>query len=158
MAWTDEMIAVLVAMRNLDRPFSEIANRITAQFPDNPVTRNACISRAQRLTPDGTPFSKAPRPKRRYVPISERLRRLQERRELRPPPRKVRDVLAGQRALARMPALPSAPTKSLMALREGDCRWPFGDSPNIRFCAQPAAHGSYCEHHARLAYREPRTP
>lgn len=41
-----------------------------------------------------------------------------------------------------------------LALRNGQCRFPVGDtrSPEFRYCCARIAQGSYCEPHARLCY------
>lgn len=46
--------------------------------------------------------------------------------------------------------------KSLEALGSTECHWAIADRPNFLFCAMPARHKGYCEHHAFMAYnREP---
>jgi len=50
--------------------------------------------------------------------------------------------------------------EKVLALAEGSCRWPFNDPRHsgFRFCGRPIAEkGSYCKHHARLAYLPRRT-
>lgn len=44
--------------------------------------------------------------------------------------------------------------KDMLALREGDCRWPLGSYAEraTTFCAQPRVLGAYCGDHARIAY------
>lgn len=52
------------------------------------------------------------------------------------------------------PLLPSRPAHasgvSWSDLAAGHCRWPLA---NMNFCGEPMRHGSYCLHHAALAYR-----
>jgi len=47
--------------------------------------------------------------------------------------------------------------KSIMALRDGDCRWPgAGCGAAMLYCAAPVKPGySYCARHCRLAYVKP---
>lgn len=43
---------------------------------------------------------------------------------------------------------------SLIDARPDDCRWPVGGvRDDFRFCGAPQFDGSYCQHHARMAYR-----
>lgn len=41
--------------------------------------------------------------------------------------------------------------KKLIDLERNDCRWPLDDG---LFCAAPKERGSYCETHAKRAYKE----
>lgn len=42
----------------------------------------------------------------------------------------------------------------LMELEYGDCRFPFGDAPPYRFCANPAEDGlPYCATHCQVAFQ-----
>jgi hypothetical protein len=52
---------------------------------------------------------------------------------------------------------PTNASKSQDALLHDDCRWPI-DSDPIMFCAAPKSRGSYCAHHANIAFtvRPPR--
>jgi GcrA cell cycle regulator len=57
-------------------------------------------------------------------------------------------------------AVDSAQPCSLLDLERGKCRWPLAEpaagSSALTFCGNAAANGlSYCNGHARLAYRVP---
>lgn len=45
---------------------------------------------------------------------------------------------------------------ALLDLRDNHCRWPLGAvrEPAFRFCGKPKHTASYCEAHAKLAFRE----
>ena len=52
-------------------------------------------------------------------------------------------------------------TRTILSVGRSDCRWPLGDplQPGFSLCGCPVARGSFCDAHARVAYRPvPETP
>jgi len=52
--------------------------------------------------------------------------------------------------------VPDTPLCTLDDLKNGMCRWPFGDIPPYMFCGQRVEKGSFCAKHSRLGYTEPK--
>jgi GcrA cell cycle regulator len=99
------------------------------------LTRNAIIGKLHRLGLGGKPSTKkeatTPRPRNHKAQLKKLV----------------------QESLANQPLDKDTPIeqrRTLMMLRDNDCRWPVGDpgTPGFFFCGAPAiAHSSYCAHH-----------
>ena len=64
----------------------------------------------------------------------------------------VRDISTMVTPRVREPAEPDGlPGVSLLALRDGQCRWPLDTRP-VRYCGEPIVRRAYCAAHAKLAY------
>lgn len=136
MLWTSSDIDTLVRQRAAGLSSSLIAIELG-------TTRNAVIGKANRLglcRPDGT--AGQPRKRRAYPPRAPRLRLA---RIVREPPPMIDDA-----------QIPIEQRKTLMELREGDCRWPVGEvgDPGFFFCGGPVETGQpYCAGHCARAYQ-----
>jgi GcrA cell cycle regulator len=144
MGWTDERVELLRKLWAEGLSAGQIAERLA-------VTRNAIIGKVHRL-------GLAPRRGPQYRMSSHGLPR--GRRPDRPYPRR------SAAALNPCPVVTAAPVPQLafdvlgplglgvLDLLENSCRWPFGDPKRDfgGFCGREAD-GSYCDDHARLAYR-----
>ncbi len=128
---------------------SEAGARLTEMF-EIPYSRNMCIAKAQRL---GLHFvGEAGRP----------FKNSSESGVARRPARVAKTRAASKRAapIACVEAQEDwAPRRvTLLALREGDCKFEIGDARDdaFIFCGAPVAPGkSYCAHCARIAYESP---
>ena len=57
--------------------------------------------------------------------------------------------------------IPLEERKTILTLKEGNCRWPIGDPqhPEFHFCGRDKHQGlPYCEFHARKAFQPPQAP
>ncbi len=53
-------------------------------------------------------------------------------------------------------AAPPAPTATILSVRAGQCRWPYGCSGEAGFglCGRPIARGAFCAAHAAVGYQK----
>ncbi len=53
-------------------------------------------------------------------------------------------------------AAPPAPTATILSVRAGQCRWPYGCSGEAGFglCGRPVARGAFCAAHAAAGYQK----
>jgi GcrA cell cycle regulator len=173
MGWNDERVELLKKLWNEGLSASQIAGRLGG------VTRNAVIGKVHRLglsgrvTPTRTLGTRRPRTR----DASQQLQQQQQRRVVRPRPM----IAAGASGAAAQRApwqwepsiqpegmpeaaeeifIPLEDRKSVLQLKEGDCRWPIGDPQHadFHFCGH-GKHESlpYCEFHARKAYQPPQS-
>jgi len=51
---------------------------------------------------------------------------------------------------------PSEPTVSILSVRRGQCRWPYGCSgePGFGLCGRTVARGAFCAAHAEVGYQK----
>lgn len=131
--WTDETILALkVKWFTEAKSGGQIARELG-------TTRNAVISKINRLPPDPLFPARATRPARARSA------------------RRTRVVVQAARELE-AEAAPPAPTSGSATLEEvsgsGGCLWPFGDGP-YTFCAARKCQGSpYCAGHSIVAYQK----
>lgn len=121
---------------------SKIAEELCQKF-GYPFTRNAVIGKRARLgLPERKANTSTPRQPRVRVPKEKRIRkrvRLTPLFENEPYEPVAFEVLSPNQ-------------KTLLNLKDSDCRWPIGDGPYL-FCANEKLEGcSYCRGHARIAY------
>jgi GcrA cell cycle regulator len=161
MSWTDERVDLLKKLWAEGLSASQIAGRIGG------VTRNAVIGKVHRLGLAGratTTRSRSPsrprsranmgprRPRSRFAMGNASMRELwqwqanqqQEAVEV------VEEIV-----------IPLEERKSILQLKESDCRWPIGDpqAPEFHFCGRAKHEGlPYCEFHARKAFQPPQAP
>lgn len=66
-----------------------------------------------------------------------------------------RPVEAAASSGSAAPPPPMDGTASILTVRGGDCRWPYGHpgAPDFALCGRPAVRGVYCAAHAPLAYQ-----
>jgi len=153
-AWNDERISLLKELWTDGRSASEIANLL------GNVTRSAVIGKVHRL---GLPCRDAKRAriwrrKKEHAPVI-RGKKVVWGTGL-DPLKKIKAALPKPPVLRTEPVpdprADDIPTKTLMDLEPGDCRWrvdkPLGSDP-YGFCAKETLPGlTFCEGHARRAY------
>jgi GcrA cell cycle regulator len=152
--WSEDRVEILLARWREGLSASIVATRLGG------TTRNAVLGKLKRLGELG-----GRRVKKDSTSPENALRahqRFRATRILRPKPAPSQALLFGH-AGNRKPRSSGMPIGSepeplgieLLALRDGQCRWPHGDPKRDfgGFCGHPAAGRSYCLHHDRLAYR-----
>lgn len=161
MGWTEERVEMLKKLWADGLSASQIAGRLGG------VTRNAVIGKVHRLGLAGratTSRTRSPRPRNRVTHLPVRPARVQQFRTVGNTALKPVFMPAEQPvvALAIVPSvvqelnIPSALRVDLLDLKEHMCRWPIGDPQHdeFHFCGRNCSSGgSYCEHHARLAFQ-----
>jgi GcrA cell cycle regulator len=151
-AWNDERIAMLKKLWSEGLSATQIAERLGG------CTRNAVIGKVTRM--------KLVRHTHKSLKAHRGVVRL-KRKPMAAPGTDARLVRTSEgpapwriKAAAKepvpLPAEDDVPTKTLMDLEPGDCRWrvdkPLGSDP-YGFCAKEALPGlTFCEGHARRAY------
>ena len=137
-AWTDERIDRLKTLWHEGRTAEQIAAEL-----QNGVTRSAVLGKVYRM---GLSAGRPERPAVRKTPAGGAPRAAAE-----PPAR-------SHRAKAAPPSVPEPPSGgvSLLSIRRGQCRWPYGDPRSgVSFCGRPVARGAFCAGHAEVGYRTP---
>lgn len=63
---------------------------------------------------------------------------------------------ATARSATRGVVAPSEPTASILSVRRGQCRWPYGCSgePGFGLCGRTVARGAFCAAHAEVGYQK----
>jgi GcrA cell cycle regulator len=67
-------------------------------------------------------------------------------------------VIAPLPDITALAIVPDTPMPAIMSVRNGLCRWPIGNPPEMdfRFClAAIRGDQTYCSHHTRMAYQSP---
>lgn len=156
MSWTDTIVASLKECVSEGCSAAEAATHIKRKHRRE-FSRSAIIGKASRL---GLHFKSVAAPhgvaRQRYAPLKQS--KPQSRRPSapskevavkpapapEPAPQPKADPLA-----AAITAIVRTHRKNLLDLREGECKWPYGDDPGrMTFCAEPAHAGTpYCQHH-----------
>jgi GcrA cell cycle regulator len=54
------------------------------------------------------------------------------------------------------PAAPGTPLTTILSVKRGQCRWPYGSPgrPGFGLCGRPVARGAFCVAHAAIGYRK----
>ena len=65
-------------------------------------------------------------------------------------------IRATPRPATRVIVTPSVPTVSILSVRRGQCRWPYGCSGESGFglCGRTVARGAFCAAHAEVGYQK----
>lgn len=142
MSWTPERCNILRAMYAEGLSGGQIAMELK-------ITRNAVIGKVNRLglTRDfhASPQARGPKAQPKHRPQKRVSWKPSIRLpQIEPDPEPV-DV-------GNNPPLRGAGV-ALLDLRQGQCRWPYGDGPFV-FCGRPTD-GIYCAGHMRMAYQAP---
>lgn len=142
--WTREMENALRSLFDENLTAVQIADALNNEFGQS-FTRSAIIGKCHRLN---FPLRKEP-PKRVGAAAKP------VRQELRTVPR---TVATGEKRFG----LPFQPPRlveveprnvGLLDLVTGDCRYPYGDTPDITFCGHPSIAGHvYCRPHFELTH------
>ncbi len=154
--WTAKRVEVLTNLWADGFSASQIADRLGG------ITRNAVIGKVRRLGLTGC--ATAPRSSHRDVGQTRARRSPPARQANRRAPLQLDVSVLEWPAKHQMPVTPAvveavtAPSRhiGLLDLKESMCRWPIGDpaSHDFHFCGcQKQAGSSYCEHHARIAFK-----
>jgi GcrA cell cycle regulator len=146
--WTEDRVNLLTKLWGDGLSASQIAKQLTG------VTRNAVIGKVHRLglagraapsRPVKTTLSAAPKPRPVVAPVVRLVTPVE-----RPAP-VVAPVVSAPVAKQR-----STTGVSVLALREGMCKWPMGDpgDQDFAFCGCSIKLGTpYCTDHAAIAYQ-----
>ena len=152
MSWTDAQTEQLKVLYADGCSASEIA------FEIGGVTRNAVIGKIHRLQLNQYPSASAKQPKEPRFRLAKA--RAERRRKV---IRNANGLMVMDITFPTLPvgkhhdgrAIPQAQRKSLLELRERDCRFPFGEpgQPGFFFCgALTVTTYPYCAHHCSIAY------
>ncbi len=160
MAWTDERVDLLKKLWTEGLSASQIANRLGG------VTRNAVIGKVHRLGLSGratTSRVKPVRPRKRIAKTnSSKLVRnnkytttsgVNAKQALEPRSAMQNEVVS--RHYEEL-FIPPEERKTILTLKENNCRWPIGDptDEDFHFCGKTRVPGSpYCDHHACVAFQ-----
>lgn len=65
-------------------------------------------------------------------------------------------IRATAKASTRVIVTPSEPKASILSVRRGECRWPYGRSGESGFglCGRTVARGAFCAAHAEVGYQK----
>ena len=142
--WTDDRIGRLKTLWLEGRTAEQIARDL-----QNGISRSAVLGKVHRLG------LSAGRPVRSSVSRTA----APEPRVERPAARPIMGRVAADPASApaeRVPDLPIGEV-TILTVRRGQCRWPYGDpaQANFSFCGRPVARGAFCLCHAEVGYRTP---
>lgn len=149
MTWTDERTEQLKKLWRNGVSCSQIAAELGG------VSRNGVIGKVHRLGLAG-----------RKPKASERARKPKDKpahpwQQMPAIPAKPTSGVPAQPAEASVP-VPVKQRRSLLSLRLGECRWPYGDpqdKANFYFCGAKAVdERPYCREHCALAYRPASAP
>lgn len=146
MDWNEERTATLRKLWLEGLSASQVARQLGG------VSRSAVIGKVHRLGITD-----------REVPVRQRTAvRAVGRTQAPPRPRLVRDPAASPRSAIRLAELAEmTPTSNILSLSTHSCRWPIGnpDANDFGFCGrEKTARGSYCDDHARGAFRRLQSP
>jgi GcrA cell cycle regulator len=139
MDWNEERTATLRKLWLEGMSASQVARQLGG------VSRSAVIGKVHRL---GITVRDIPTRQRTAVRAQPRARLVREAAPLRP-------------ALRLIEIAEMAPTAKLLGLETHSCRWPIGnpDSHDFGFCGRDkTARASYCDDHARGAFRKLSSP
>lgn len=167
-AWTDESVESLRRMIGEGMSMAQIAKALGCQ------SRNAVIGKAHRLGITGggavTPAKQDKPQKPAKAPkAAPATPHGGGKRDLRPDTRPASPLKISRqiapRPVVEIPAVIEAPAPvehqpgnlKILDLGLRDCRWIEGEvrGPDTIYCGLPAARGSYCAHHAAIAYVPP---
>ncbi len=143
MDWNEERTATLRKLWLEGMSASQVARQLGG------VSRSAVIGKVHRL---GITVRDVPARSRTTIRTAVRAQ---------PRARLVRDVAPATRSAPRLEAVEMAPTATILGLETHSCRWPIGnpDSHDFGFCGrEKTARASYCDDHARGAFRRLAAP
>ncbi len=144
MDWDEERTATLRKLWLEGMSASQVARQLGG------VSRSAVIGKVHRL---GITVRDIPARQRATVRTAVRAQ---------PRARVVRDAASAPRpALRLVEVAEMEPTANILGLETHSCRWPIGnpDSHDFGFCGrEKTARGSYCDEHARGAFRKLSSP
>ena len=139
--WSRERIEYLAQEWRHGWSFAELRDSINERF-GSCLTRSAIAGKVARMglkttEPRTRIAPKPPRAPRKVVQLTIAAKPV---KQVSPPP----DVL------------PPTIWKDLLELKDGDCRYPYGNTVPFPFCGLPAIPGlPWCPFHARLCYNHP---
>nr|WP_312165569.1 GcrA family cell cycle regulator [Brevundimonas diminuta] len=134
--WTVERIRRLIALWGEGRTAAAIADRLGPE-----ISRCAVLGKVHRLglvraapaRPPSRPRGASAFPKRRFQQVA--------------PSRPASQVSS--------PAAPERPEATVLSVRRGQCRWPYGTPGSVDFglCGHAVARGAFCAAHAAICYQ-----
>ncbi len=147
--WTDDRILRLTALWLEGRTAAAIARDL-----GRGVSRCAVLGKVYRLGLARGPEARHARP---VTPPY-----VKQRREAvaapRPDARRSGPPMIGGTVASSAASIttPSSPTATILSVRAGQCRWPYGCSGEAGFglCGRPVARGAFCAAHAAVGYQK----
>jgi GcrA cell cycle regulator len=135
--WLEGRTAAVIA-RELGRGVSRCA--VLGKVYRLGLARGPEVRRARTVTPPGT------KPPREAVAAS-------------PPAVRSPTAVGGRSTVgtsAALRAAPPEPTATILSVRAGQCRWPYGSSGEAGFglCGRPVTRGAFCAAHAAVGYQK----
>lgn len=141
-AWTEERIGRLKILWHEGWTAEQIAGHL-----GNGVSRSAVLGKVHRL---GLSEGRPARPGSRKTGAGR------PRKTATGPARAGPEPGTGAAAPAIPPPARPAGAPDILALRRGQCRWPYGDpGKGLVFCGRPVERGAFCAGHAAVGYRAP---
>ena len=144
MDWNEERTATLRKLWLEGMSASQVARQLGG------VSRSAVIGKVHRL---GITVRDVPARQRTTVRTANRAQ---------PRTRPIREVTQTPRPALRLVEIAEmAPTSCILGLSSNSCRWPIGnpDAHDFGFCGrEKTTRGSYCDDHARGAFRKLASP
>ncbi len=147
--WTEDRILRLTALWLEGRTAAAIAR----EFGPG-VSRSAVLGKVHRLG-----LARGPEVRRARTSAPPRAKPPRDAVDASPPgarsPAAVQ-VRSAPRMAAALGVAPSAPTATILSVRFGQCRWPYGSSGEAGFglCGRPVTRGAFCAAHAAVGYQK----
>ena len=122
------------------------------------VSRNAVIGKAHRLGLVGDPVVQRRMSQRSRAKRTAASKQARWRRPMTTQKSRVAQLFDAE---PHAPApeiifIPEEERKTLIELREDECKWPCNDGNPFQFCARPRVEGlPYCRDHSRIAFQAP---
>lgn len=157
MAWTDERVDLLKKLWTEGLSASQIANRLGG------VTRNAVIGKVHRLGLSGRATTSRVKPVRARKRVAKTSTKMLKNKYNNAPGANIKPAFDVSGATKEATThqyqelyIPPEERKTILTLKENNCRWPIGDptDEDFHFCGKTRVPGSpYCEHHACVAFQ-----
>lgn len=147
--WTSERTQHLISLWKTGRTAACIADILGLG-----VSRCAVLGKVYRLG-----LARGPQARDTRLVTATRAKSQRDENPVSPPaarlsgPHKARRA---SRSLAASLALPHGPTATILSVRTGQCRWPYGCSGEVGFglCGRSVGRGAFCLAHAQVAYQK----
>ena len=146
--WTEDRILRLTALWLEGRTAAAIASDL-----GRGVSRCAVLGKVHRLG-----LARGPEVRRARTAAPPRAKPPRDAIDASPPaarsPAAVKVRSKGGTSAA-LGAAPPAPTATILSVRSGQCRWPYGSSGEASFglCGRPVTRGAFCAAHAAVGYQ-----
>ena len=141
--WSEAMIKRLTELQaDSELGFTGIARIMSEEFHIK-LSKNSCIGKARRL---GLPL-RATIAVRTVMPKPRKSRARQRPAE---PIAVAPKINPG--CTVELPRLAAGNRLTIFQLRNGVCRFPYGERPPYAYCGRPTQRGPWCPHHEHVVY------